>query len=352
MVDKKIQVGFFFLVFGLTILLSFLIFKPYMNILVLSGTFAIIFYPLYQYLLKKLRNKLERLASLLSVVAVLVIVLIPLVFLTTRLASEAQSFYDKVKSGEVEARVVIDLPYSDTNVTINKWEQSMNQFITAKTLSADEYIQKGVSLLQANAQKIFQSAAGTIFAFFIWALSLYYFFKDGRKIKRLIVGASPLDDKYDNEIISRLRRAVKSVIGGTLLVAILQGILVGVGFTIFGVPAAFVWGAVAIITALIPNIGTAMITAPGVIYLLFTNQVGMAIGLAIWAAVIVGLADNFLRPFLIEKGIHIHPLVILLSVLGGIAFFGPVGFITGPLVIALLVEFGKIYRQFILKEAK
>ena len=96
------------------------------------------------------------------------------------------------------------------------------------------------------------------------------------------------------------------------------------------------WGVVAALAALIPGIGTALVLLPAIGYLFFTGSTGMAIGLLVWGFVAVGLIDNFLGPILVNRGVKIHPFLILLSIFGGPSFFGPIGFVLGPLIVALL----------------
>ena len=96
------------------------------------------------------------------------------------------------------------------------------------------------------------------------------------------------------------------------------------------------WGGAAAIASLVPNIGTALVLAPAIGFLYFGGEVGRAVGLAIWGVLAVGMIDNFLGPILINRGVRIHPLLILLSVIGGLGLFGPVGFLLGPLVVSLL----------------
>jgi predicted PurR-regulated permease PerM len=154
---------------------------------------------------------------------------------------------------------------------------------------------------------------------------------------------SPLPDKYDSRVIQRLHDAINSVVRGALLIALIQGIVSGVGLSIFGVPNAVLWGSLAVIAALIPYVGTAAVITPAVVYLFLIDRTGAAIGLAIWGVVAVGLMDNFLGPRLVNRGIKLHPVVILLAVLGGLVFFGPLGYILGPLVVSLLFALLDIY---------
>jgi predicted PurR-regulated permease PerM len=123
----------------------------------------------------------------------------------------------------------------------------------------------------------------------------------------------------------------------------IQGILVGFGFYLFDVPSPAIWGFVAAISSIIPTIGTSMVTIPGVLFLLFTGHPLPALGLLIWAITAVGLIDNFLAPIIIKSGVNIHPFLILMSVLGGIAVFGPLGFIIGPVLLSLLFTLFDLY---------
>ena len=125
--------------------------------------------------------------------------------------------------------------------------------------------------------------------------------------------------------------------------ALIQGILTAVGFTFFGIPNATLWGSVAAITALIPGIGTALVLLPAILYLYFSGETLFAVGLLLWGMTAVGLVDNFLGPKLASYGMRLHPFLILLSVFGGVGFFGPLGFLLGPLVLSLLFALIEIY---------
>ena len=156
---------------------------------------------------------------------------------------------------------------------------------------------------------------------------------------------SPLADKDDEKIIRRLSLAVNGVIKGSLFIALVQGTMMGIGLWIFGIPNPALWGVVAAMCAMIPSIGTALVSVPAIIYLFYTGNTVPAIGLLVWATVAVGLIDNFLSPYIVGSKINIPPLFILFSVLGGIAFLGPVGILIGPLSISLLYTLISIYRN-------
>ena len=151
----------------------------------------------------------------------------------------------------------------------------------------------------------------------------------GKKFKQLLSSLSPLQT-IDSQIISKMEGAINSVILGQFVIAVLQSIIAMIGFAIFGVPNPVLWGSLVIVAAFIPTIGTGLVMVPAILYLYFTGEPMLALGMAIWAFFAVSLIDNVLGPFLINKGLKIHPFLVLLSVLGGISAFGPAGVLIGP----------------------
>jgi predicted PurR-regulated permease PerM len=267
---------------------------------------------------------------------------VPLFFLISRIYAEVQSLY-AVLTDETQRSVIIH--------SLNVFSQNLsNSFFNIfpaysfDTLNITEYLKNILVWVFANLDKIFTGIVSVLAYLFVFFLAMFYFLRDGAMIKRKFVSWSPLLDKYDEYITLTLKKAILSVFGGTIVVSIIQGVLTGFGFWIFGIPAPAVWGAVASVAAFIPGVGTSLVIVPGILYLIVTNNIPYAIGLGIWGMVAVGLIDNFLGPHLINKGVHIHPFLILISVLGGLSTFGPVGFVLGPLILAFLFALLEIYR--------
>lgn len=188
------------------------------------------------------------------------------------------------------------------------------------------------------------SAAMVVFSFVITSIALFYFIKDGQLFVNVFFKLSPLTDEEDRQIIHKLHAVTRSLIQGTLVIACLQGILTGIGFLIFDIPNPVLWGSVAAICALIPNIGTSIVALPAIVYLLFSHDFVAATGLVAWSVLLVGLIDNILGPKLIGSRAQIHPLFVLLSVLGGMSVFGVAGFLLGPLVFGLATALFEIYK--------
>lgn len=178
-------------------------------------------------------------------------------------------------------------------------------------------------------------------------IGAFYFFRDGRAFTKRLVTISPLPDSEDELILARLAQAVRSVATGILLVALIQGTLTAIGLSIVGIERAVLFGVFAAIGALIPSVGTSIVLVPAVLYLVFIGEYTNATILTIWGMVFVGLVDNLLGPILMGRGNAMHPFLILLAVLGGMAVFGPVGFIVGPVIVSLFLVLLELYSQHI-----
>jgi predicted PurR-regulated permease PerM len=125
---------------------------------------------------------------------------------------------------------------------------------------------------------------------------------------------------------------------------LIHGVVITIGLALFGVPNSILWGTAAAFAAFIPGIGTGLVAIPSIIFLLAIGAVPQALGLFVWWSVgAVGIVDNVISPKLVGKGMHVHPLLVLLAITGGILFFGIAGVLLGPLVISLLLALVSVY---------
>ena len=186
----------------------------------------------------------------------------------------------------------------------------------------------------------------TIFGLFIMIISLYFFLLDGPKMISTLRRLSPLDDGHEKELIQEFERVSRAVVVATLSAALVQGLLAGFGFFMVGLDNVFLLSMLTVCFAMIPFFGAASIWVPCCIWLAFVeNRLGAAIGLGIYGAVIVSLADNVIKPYVLHGQSNIHPLIALLSVLGGVGALGPIGILIGPMVVAFLQTMLKILQR-------
>jgi predicted PurR-regulated permease PerM len=199
--------------------------------------------------------------------------------------------------------------------------------------------------LAQTATAVVSNLASFLFSFFLLMFSTFYLLKDGEALKKYIMQISPISSSQENVLIEKISMSITGIVKGTFLVALTQAIVALIGFVIFGVPSPFLWAGATFLAAFIPNLGTALVIIPAVVYLFLVGDTASAIGLSIWGGVAVGLVDNFISPRLIGKQAEMHPLLVLLSVLGGLQFFGVLGFILGPIAMAIVVAVLSIYKD-------
>lgn len=340
MTNEKPRLYSLLIILGLILILSFLVLRPFLFSLVLASAFAIVFRPLYQQLLKRVREQ-AWLASLLTILILILFILVPLALLALQIFQEAESLYVSLYDNFSDQSLSTLWP--DLSQRLNKISPIFETF----SPDLDQYLKNGLSFLVQNLGTVFSNLAKVFVNLFVFLVALFFLLKDGDLFKKKLIALSPLT-KDDDELIARkITQATNSVLKGSLLVATLQGISSGIGLTIFGVPNPVIWGTVAALGALVPGIGTTIVLIPAITYLYFTGQVISALGLLAWGALAVGLIDNFLGPHFVGKGAGLHPLLILLSVLGGLSLFGPIGFILGPLTISLLLTLLDIYASIV-----
>lgn len=327
-IERYFFYGLLFVTFGF----AFLIFRPFWIVLVLGASFSIILYPVYTWLNK--RRFPNWLASLTTLFFFIVVLCIPLLLIGYVVFNESQSLYNAISSSEN------GIPF------ISSIGNKINQILpTGISFDINEKVSNFVSFLTNNIASIFSATVSLLFTFLLLLLTIFYFLKDGERWKKTLIRLSPISDNNDEKILDKLTQTINAVIKGYLLIAFVQGTLMGVGLAIFKVPNAAIWGVLAGIASIIPPLGTALVSVPAVIFLFATGQTGASLGLLIWAVIVVGAGDNLLNPYIVGHKINVPPFLILFSVLGGIALLGPVGILIGPLTVSLLYTLVEIYRD-------
>ncbi|MBX3415758.1 MAG: AI-2E family transporter [Pirellulales bacterium] len=175
-----------------------------------------------------------------------------------------------------------------------------------------------------------------LFGLVILIISLYYFLADGPKMVAAIMRLSPLDDRYEARMLHEFDKISRAMVVATLLSAVVQGILAGIGYYVVGLNAVFLLTVTTMILSMVPFVGAASVWGACSIWLLFDNQFWPAVALALYGALVVSMIDNFIKPYVLHGRSNLHPLLALLSVLGGVQALGPIGIFVGPMVVAFL----------------
>lgn len=331
---KKLTEYIFF--FGLLIIVGYIAWSmifPFVAALLLASIIVILCYPVFEFVLRFTPRKSRSFAAFISTAIAFLAIVIPVFFLSTLLVNEFVSFYQSLDSG---SDLAVDAFFTEI-------EQTVQSYIPAFELNITEQLKQSGEWLARNIGAIFAGTVSVIFIFLIALLGSFYLFRDGKRFLEWLVNVSPLSDVEDKLILERVGRAIRSVATGTLLLALIQGAVAAASFALVGIDRPILWGAVAAVGAILPGIGTTGIMVPAIAYLAFIGQPDKAVILFSCALVAIAVVDNMVGPYLMSRGNNLHPFVVLLSVLGGISVFGPIGFIIGPVVMSLFVVLLEIY---------
>jgi predicted PurR-regulated permease PerM len=188
--------------------------------------------------------------------------------------------------------------------------------------------------------------ASIVFGIIIMVVALYFFLLDGPAMLAAIKHVSPLDENHDQELIEEFSTVSRAVVLATLLSALAQGVLAGIGLWFFGFEQVFLLTILTTCLALVPFVGAAAVWIPACVWLYaIDGQLGAAIGLAIYGTAVISMVDNLIKPWVLHGQSNLHPLLALLSVLGGVTALGPVGILIGPMIVAFLQTTLEILRK-------
>ena len=329
------------LVAGISVLFLIMVRQFVMSVF-LAAIFAGLSYPLFNWLREKTGGR-ANVSSLVTILILLVGVGLPLAGFLTVVATQAvqvsQSAGEWFESQDTlvqQARSLVErVPFVDR--LLPETEALLTQARSALTSTGP--------LLMGVVSAATRGALNFFLQLFVLLYALFFFLVDGRTILRKILYYMPLDPDEEAQLLERFTSVTRATLKGSLLIGVIQGGLAGLAFWVAGVPGSAFWGTVMIVLSIIPAVGSALVWIPAVIFLFVDGQVPQAVGLLAWCALVVGAVDNFLRPQLIGRDARMSDLLILLSTLGGIALFGAVGFIVGPVVAALFVTIWHLYGE-------
>ncbi|MFZ2523173.1 MAG: AI-2E family transporter [Minisyncoccia bacterium] len=338
--DRNTLQRYFFigLLIGVSILV-FNIFLPFFEVLLLSVIFAVVLSPAQEKLASLMGGR-RGLSALMLVFIFLLVILVPAFFLSVKLLDESKTLYTSLTDGS-------GLVY--LTKTSDYFNGFFGKYLPESTINFQNFVSAGAGWIAKHITTILSSILGILTSLVLVFFSLFFFLRDGEKFKDIIVNLSPLSDKYDDKIVLRLKQTINATMTGVLLIAVLQGMLSGFGMWIFGIPNPTLWGSLSAIVSLVPGLGTTITFIPAILFSLIAGNTMSALGLTLWWVLAVSLIDNLLGPYLYSKNIDIHQLIMLFSVLGGLVFFGPVGFIFGPIAVALFFALIDVYQDLILE---
>jgi predicted PurR-regulated permease PerM len=327
--------------------------------LFLAAVLVVIFKPVHLWILNKV-NRRRRLAAVLTTLVIVLIVLLPTVALTLRALSEGMELYSKYAVAAAQGGEELNADVSEQAAIggdqAPKDESDALDSLIAKVVGEVNKLFERFNLpllkvddvnatVRANLVSTvapiavggLQILLGMVVGLAIMVIATYYFFADGPYMLIALMRMSPLDDNYERELLEKFSDISRSVVVATLLSAVAQGLLAGIGFYFVGLERIFFLTGTTIFLAMIPFVGAAAVWVPVCFVLyLHDDRPTAALVLAVYCGAIVSTADNVIKPYILHGQSNLHPLLALLSVIGGVQVLGPIGILVGPMLVAFL----------------
>ncbi|MHC1743153.1 MAG: AI-2E family transporter [Syntrophobacteraceae bacterium] len=342
--NRKSYRPFLLLVLFFSIYLSYLILQPFLDILIIAIVLASLFYPFQMYLNRKLGGR-PSIAALVIVFIITFVIAIPVFLFTTSLVKQGVESVNQitvwVNAGNIQK--IMQHPSVDAFMD---WLHEKLPFLDIGKLDFPGtvlQISKDMGqLVLSKGAVLLGNLAVIVSRFFIMVFIVFFLVRDGETMVSRARYFSPLRKAQEDKILDGVRAVARSVLLGTGLTAICQGLVGGIGLSLVGIPGLF-WGTVMGFSSLIPIVGTALVWIPAAGYLALLGKTTSAIFLAGWCIVLVGSIDNFLRPFLMRGEGGLSPFYIFLAIVGGVQYFGLLGILYGPLILSFATIMLYIY---------
>jgi len=327
-----------FVLLAILLLAAIIVVRPMLNAILTAAILSYVFYPVHKWLKKKIGH--DSLSAFLITIVIILLLVIPSAFVLNTMSREAIEGF-RVINGFFSDREGVECEYSAACLAGTAFEKlNLPEELRPR-------IQQNLGALVALIDDKIKSAIKGLPNFFIQTFViffvLYYLLKDGRRLIPKVKHLVPLKKSYQNEFIDRFNRVTYAVVFGTLFVAMLQGLLAGIGFWLAGVDSPLTWGIITFIVSLIPFVGPFVIWLPLSLLLISngyisgeTDIVFKGILLFIYGLIIVSGVDNLIKPKIIGTHAHVHPVLILLGVIGGLSVFGLIGIVVGPVILSLV----------------
>jgi predicted PurR-regulated permease PerM len=341
--------AFFFTLLLVLLYGAFLILSPFLKALVWAAILAVLFYPGYASLLKILKGRATA-AALIVIALITLVVVLPGIRLAGYLTNEAVDL--------VKTIAALMTPEGAAAWKQQPWVQKLLAWWSLLGVGLEgldvevdwkEVVVQGAKqssgALVSQVTGVAQNFLLFIANFIVVLISLFFFLRDGagfcHRLRRLL----PMDQEHQERLFTNIVNATTAVVHGCLVVAIIQGLLAGIAYWLLGVPYAVVWGVLTAFVALLPVGGTTIVSVPASIYLFLQGHTVRALVLLAWCAGVVGTVDNILKPMFIGSRLKLPLLLLFFGILGGLAVFGALGLILGPVLFALLAALLDVYSE-------
>jgi predicted PurR-regulated permease PerM len=334
----------FFLGLVLRVTLAFLwLIGPFFKPIFWAVVLATLFYPTFRWWERQLSGY-SALASVGTIGTIVLIVIVPLLLVGLLVAAEASSVYQRLAAGQMN----LPMTAQDLKEMLPAVADLLNRFgVSLQDLQA-QLSNAALSVSQflaTNLVAVGQNALRGTALFFLMLYLLFFFLRDGAQLLEQIIGVLPIGDARERRLFQKFAEVSRATIKGTIVIGLVQGLLGGLIFWILGIEAAALWGVVMAVLSLLPAVGAAVVWVPAAALLVATGRVLEGILLLVFGTLIIGLADNVLRPVLVGRETQMPDYLVLVTTLGGLALFNLSGVVIGPIIGALFLTVWEMFGQ-------
>ncbi len=328
----------------------YLVFRPFFSILVWAGLLVVVFQPSFQWTLRRMNGR-RTAAALITCFLILVLIVLPNMVIGVLLTRQAVTLFHNAQEriaaaagGETSAKLrqIQERP-------LLRWVLGKTHLLGSGEVDVEGAVQQAASVVSRfmsdKGPTLLASLAERLYQFLMMFITMFFFFRDGPALADLVRTSSPLPDAYEREIVSKFRDISYAVFYGSILTAIVQGASGGLLFWAIGMNSTLLWAALIAFSTLIPVVGAFVVWGPvsGYFFLLGDTTRGLLVLLL--GGLVVSSIDNVLKPMIIRGRTDMHPMLVFLSVLGGLQVFGLVGILLGPFFVAVFLSFLNFYRM-------
>jgi predicted PurR-regulated permease PerM len=330
---QVVQRAWFLIVLGVVTLAFLWLTLDFIQPVFWAAVLAIIFNPLQRQLERLVRGRKTQ-AALISLLVIVLVVFVPLILLGLAVSQEALNLYKRIQDGSVDLQEYV--------TRINPMLRDLSERLGIEPGSIQQRVYQTAGLaaqtIATQAVVVGQNLLSVVAKTALMLYLLFFFLRDGDKLLSVLGDAIPMGIGRQRTLFSRFASVTRATLRGSLLIGLVQGALGGLLFFALGLRAAVFWGVIMAMLSLLPLVGPALVWGPFAIFLMLTGSVTKGIILAVGGAVVVGTADNILRPLFVGRETRMPDYMVLLSTLGGLSVFGAAGFVAGPVLAALFLS--------------
>jgi predicted PurR-regulated permease PerM len=327
------QITLFLITLGVLILCALLL-RPFFSAIVGAIVLAVVTQRPYDWLASRIKNR--SLCAAVTLILIVLAVIIPTFFLAQKLGEQALSTISAFRNGAHQERI--------TSFIANRPALAFRIEDFTNSIDINNATRTIATYVGGNLAGLFGNSVRIITQLVVMLFLLFFLLRDRTLALAALRSLLPLHEAESTELLDRVGNTILATALGRLTIAVVQGVLGGLAFWVLGVPSVILWAFTLTVCAMIPAFGSFLVWGPVAIYLGLTGHWGKAALLAIWGAVIVSTIDNILYPTLVGSHLRAHTATILLSILGGIAVFGPIGIVLGPVLFTLASTLLDIWR--------